>query len=335
MLDPYGIKNLIGKETKPCLLQPGNVIESALNPIYLETTMPVRSFIYWATCFVLLLSFPGAALAGDAPQPQFAVAPDGSSLAYFDTGGEGTPLILVHGWACDSSFWHLMVEPLATELRVISVDLPGHGQSDAPQTAYTQAYFAQALLAIMDAAQVDKAVLAGHSMGASVIRFAALAAPERVSGLVIVDGALIPLPEDETLLAIWQEEMAAFAAAFSGPDSEAFTAGFIDAMHGPETTEEIKVWVREKMLATPAHVRASAMEEFIDPATWSGGPVSIPTLAIYAQSPDLPPNFEVFLADRFPNVEYHLWEGPGHFFMLERPEQLSSLILDFVGHFGN
>jgi pimeloyl-ACP methyl ester carboxylesterase len=73
---------------------------------------------------------------------------------------------------------------------VIALDLPGHGQSDKPQIAYTMDLFANAIDAVMRDAKVERAVLVGHSMGTPVARQFYRKYPQKTLAIVIVDGGL-------------------------------------------------------------------------------------------------------------------------------------------------
>ena len=63
---------------------------------------------------------------------------DGASIHYTDTGQGEPVVILIHGWACDGSFWDVQAASLSADHRVLVIDLPGHGTSDAPDIDYTQ-----------------------------------------------------------------------------------------------------------------------------------------------------------------------------------------------------
>lgn len=255
----------------------------------------------------------------------------GNTLVHFVEGGRGAPpLVMVHGWGGDHGFWQGQLEPLASSHRVLAVDLPGHGLSGWPDVRYTQPFFADGVVAVMDHASVDRGVLVGHSMGASVVRQVALRHPDRAAGLIIVDGALFDPPKEREALITWQLQMAGFVDNFRGPSGEVFTWEFLDSLHTKETSEEVRTKVRETVLGTSRLVRVSAMEEFVDPAVWRDGPVTVPTLAVYAVSPDLPPDFETTLRGMFSDLEYHVWDGPGHFIMLEKPDALNRLVLDWL-----
>src|SRR5262249_13048164 len=83
----------------------------------------------------------------------------GENRIHYKSLGEGkTALVFVHGWSCDMTFWRHQVGALNGKVRVILVDLPGHGQSDRPKIEYTMDLFARAVDAVLTDAGVDDAV---------------------------------------------------------------------------------------------------------------------------------------------------------------------------------
>ena len=105
----------------------------------------------------------------------------GANRIHYVTIGKGSrTFVFVHGWACNLGFWREQVPMLADKARLILIDLPGHGQSDKPQAKYTMDFFAEAVLAVLHDAGVDKAVFIGHSMGAAVLCRVYHHAPEKV-----------------------------------------------------------------------------------------------------------------------------------------------------------
>jgi pimeloyl-ACP methyl ester carboxylesterase len=84
-----------------------------------------------------------------------------------------------------------MVPELQQEYRVTTYDLRGHGRSDAPPAGYTTGDMAQDLRGIMDALAIDRAALVGHSWGADIVLHFALMDPDRVSQIVLIEGALL------------------------------------------------------------------------------------------------------------------------------------------------
>lgn len=117
----------------------------------------------------------------------------------------GTPapdrpaIVLIHGAQNDHSVWTAQARWFAAQgHRVLAVDLPGHGRSAGPALA-TVEQMAAWLLGLLDAAGVDRAVLAGHSMGSLIALETAFQAPARVSGLALL-GSTWPMKVADTLL---------------------------------------------------------------------------------------------------------------------------------------
>jgi 2-hydroxy-6-oxonona-2,4-dienedioate hydrolase len=107
------------------------------------------------------------------------------------------PLVLVHGWGVSSSYFIPMAERLATKFDVYAPDLPGHGRSDTPPTAYDVRQLADALLAWMDAMEIERATLIGHSMGCQTAVEATLRQPARVERLVLM--GITPDPQTRSM----------------------------------------------------------------------------------------------------------------------------------------
>src|SRR5690349_18059253 len=102
--------------------------------------------------------------------PLSAASVDGLKL-HSASAGTGNAIIFVHGWTCDSTSWAAQVPEFAKKYRVLTLDLPGHGQSAGPADGkFSVGLFARAVEAVRAEAGVDRVVLVGHSMGAPVIR---------------------------------------------------------------------------------------------------------------------------------------------------------------------
>jgi pimeloyl-ACP methyl ester carboxylesterase len=123
---------------------------------------------------------------------------DGHRLHYREYGAGPRPFVLTHGLLLSEK----MHRPLARALaerghRVITLDLLGHGASDRPRdmTAYSMQIYAEQVLALMDHLEIDEAVVGGTSLGANTSLEVAVAAPQRVRGLVlempVLDNALL------------------------------------------------------------------------------------------------------------------------------------------------
>jgi pimeloyl-ACP methyl ester carboxylesterase len=120
-----------------------------------------------------------------------ARAPDGTRIAW-SSAGKGRPAVLLaDGIGCAGYIWRRLAPALARERRVVHWNYRGHGRTAAPRdpTQVSVERCVDDLLAVLDAAREDRAVLAGHSMGVQIALEAHRRAPERVAGLVLLCGA--------------------------------------------------------------------------------------------------------------------------------------------------
>jgi 3-oxoadipate enol-lactonase len=108
------------------------------------------------------------------------------TLHYADSG-QGTPVVLLHGFPLSGAIWREQQQQLSDRYRVIAPDLRGHGQSPAPPGIYEMDLLAGDLLALLDALRIKKAVILGHSMGGYVTLAAWKLAPERFLALGLID----------------------------------------------------------------------------------------------------------------------------------------------------
>jgi len=104
-------------------------------------------------------------------------------------GGDGPPVLLLHGLGCGKRMWFHQIRALRRRFRVIAYDLRGHGQTDAPQraTEYSSAHLARDLVGVLDALDIERAAIVGFSLGGGPALALAASRPERVSRLVLAD----------------------------------------------------------------------------------------------------------------------------------------------------
>ncbi|MCB9896716.1 MAG: alpha/beta hydrolase [Planctomycetes bacterium] len=254
-------------------------------------------------------------------------APFGDILLHYDDVGTGPrALVFVHGWACDRSVWREQVPALADVMRCIALDLPGHGESAAPDLAesdYTMDLFADAVLAVMDAAGVEQAVLVGHSNGAPVVRQVLRRHPERVAALVLVDGTLRYAFDDRASAEQWVDE-------YRQPAYREVARQMIQTMLRPEMPSELKADITQRMLRTPQTVMVGAFEAAVDPALYAPDPIDVPLLCVLAKSPFWTEDYERYVLSLAPGADYVVLADVGHFLMLDAPERFDALVRDFV-----
>ena len=112
---------------------------------------------------------------------------------------DGIPVVLIHGSNGSLHAWEGWVRELAPQARLISVDLPGHGLTGTwPRDEYTVEAYADFIEVLVDTLNLDRFVLAGHSLGGAVAWTFAATRPDRVSQLILVDAAGYPREGGET-----------------------------------------------------------------------------------------------------------------------------------------
>jgi pimeloyl-ACP methyl ester carboxylesterase len=128
------------------------------------------------------------------PQARF-FSLDGLRFHAIDWGGpeRASWIVLLHGLASQAHIWDLVAPRLAQRWRVIALDQRGHGLSDKPDTGYDFASVTRDLDRFLQAAHSERPVLIGHSWGGSVALDFAAQQPERVIGLVLVDGGFLEI----------------------------------------------------------------------------------------------------------------------------------------------
>jgi pimeloyl-ACP methyl ester carboxylesterase len=247
---------------------------------------------------------------------------DGARIHYVNYGTGSEALVLIHGWTCNVDNWRDQFADFAKRNRVIAIDLPGHGLSDKPRVTYSMDYFARAVEAVLRDAKVKRAVLVGHSMGTPVARQFYRKYPEKTLAIVIVDGSLRPFGD--------KAFMDRLLAGFRGPNYRDTVGQMLTAISGPGLSADAIARIKASSLNTPQHVIVGAMEGMADSSIWGDDKINVPVLAIMAKNPFYPPNVEESFRAIAPNMEFHMWDGVGHFIMMEKPKEFNEAALQFL-----
>jgi pimeloyl-ACP methyl ester carboxylesterase len=119
---------------------------------------------------------------------------DGKRVHYIEKG-EGKPVILLHGWLFNTLMWKGNIPGLAEKHKVYAIDLWGWGFSERLNANdYCAELYGRQVVGFMDALNIQKATLAGCSMGGGVSVYVAAHYPDRVDRLILIDAAVIPYP---------------------------------------------------------------------------------------------------------------------------------------------
>jgi pimeloyl-ACP methyl ester carboxylesterase len=248
---------------------------------------------------------------------------DDIRVHYKSLGAGEQALVFVHGWTCDLTSWKYQVPAFVGKVRVIVIDLPGHGKSDKPQTDYTMDLFARAVNAVLANAGVGQAILVGHSMGTPVVRQFYRLFPKKTLALVAVDGSLQRFP-----MTAGQVEQ--FLRRYQGADWRANYDKVIQSMMNERTPANVRSDLQQALPAAPQHVVVGAMKGMFDPSVWKDDAVAVPLLVVMAKSPRWSAPYEAYVRKLAPQADYRLMEGVGHFLMMEEPEEFNDVLARFL-----
>ena len=140
-----------------------------------------------------------------------------------ETHGQGSPVLLTHGYGATCRMWDEQIEAFTDRFRLIVWDLPGHGQSDPPDDRVSPASVADIMRAILDKAGAERAVVGGLGLGASLSLRFWRAWPDRVRGLILI-GAM-PGLRGGTARALWNARAMAQAGALERDGLDALEGG--------------------------------------------------------------------------------------------------------------
>jgi pimeloyl-ACP methyl ester carboxylesterase len=272
---------------------------------------------------------------------RFEPAP-GLRIHYTDEGNRnGRTLIFVHGFAASVHAWRPWIERLRSDHRLIAIDLPGHGLTEAPAD-YRASLDSNAELVgkLADHVGVARFVLAGNSMGGAVSLVFAMKHPERLEGLVLVDAAGWPGEEGEE-----RGGPPGMFALFNNPlgrgiikwfDPRMFATGGLKSAYLDETlvTKDLVNRYGELALA-PGHrdillTQNSRSDALSSPASFAE--IIVPTLVMSGEQDKLiPVDDSRAIAAAIPGAKLITYPDGGHVPMEQLPDESARDLQAFLG----
>ena len=240
------------------------------------------------------------------------------TLAYKDINPGSPPMLFVHGWGCDHTTLAPQAEFFSRSHRVVSVDLRGHGGSDAPLQNYTMAAFADDLAWLCSELGLIKPIAVGHSMGGNVALEFAARYPETPASIVLIDSVIFP---NQSFL----DALPPFVEALRGPDFQAASQKALLSLCLTTDDESRKAELIASLPKAPQHVLASGFTKHLtdyDVSPAAAG-CRVPIAYIGAATP---------MADliQFRSLTPHLLTaqtlGSGHFSPLFVPDQINAMV---------
>lgn len=258
----------------------------------------------------------------------------GFEMAYEDTGGNGVPLLLIHGFPLDHALWSAQIKHLADVARVIAPDLRGFGESapSVPGDAVTMDTYADDLRALLDALGIKSAAIAGLSMGGYIAFAFYRKHAARVRALILANtkaGADSPegkKARDDNATLAREKGVAEIAERM------------LPKMLTPKTiAEKIDVanTVRTMMSRQPVDGVVSALMAMRDrpDSTPTLAQISVPTLIITGAEDNLiSPKESELMRDalRVPGARLVVIPGAAHLSNVEQPEMFNQAVREFL-----
>lgn len=274
---------------------------------------------------------------------------DGGRLRVVEQG-TGPAMVLVHGFTLAAAIWHFQLPALAAAgYRVVAYDQRGHGASTAGREGLTLDRLAADLGQVLDALDLDRAVVVGHSMGGMVALRHLAADPQaaaghgRVGGLALVATSANPVvgsgvPGARAVIAAARPLLARAGWATSrlpGPSLGGGDLSFLlaRATFGDQPSTSQVTLTRDITAAVPAKVAAELLTEIVrfdEFATLAR--LDLPTTVVVGTNDLMTPvRHAQAMAECIPGADLVVLEGCGHMVMLERPRELATALEDLAG----
>ena len=246
---------------------------------------------------------------------------DGVALAYEELNPGAPPIVFVHGWSCDHTAFALQAEFFSRSHHVISVDLRGHGNSDAPDQNYTMASFADDLAWLFTELALAKPIVVGHSMGGNVALELAARHPEIPASIVLIDSVVFPSQS-------FRDSLQPVVEALAGPDYVTACRQAMASTLLPTDDEEKKRILITSLPKAPQHVLTSTLKnhllDYDSTSVAAGCHVPVAYIGAAILMTDL-----IQLQRLTPQLVTAQTLGSGHFSPLFVPDQINTMIQTF------
>jgi len=268
---------------------------------------------------------------------------NGVKLCY-EVFGEGYPLFLIHGFGAKKESWIAQTPELSKHFKVISLDIRGAGKSERPQTDYTMEIFADDINALMEHLGIDKANIAGWSLGGMIVQNFILKYPERVNKLILIntnygfpDEGGPEVYKNMRLDEIRMKKEDPVKAWWSGARSS-FYIKFRKELEADPSKKWYGLWSAEELIELSTidpptekdiNLQAGALKTH---DTFERlNTIKSPTLLITASNDKLTPKIAMEgIHEKIPNSKLVVIDKAGHSSPLEKAPEVNQTIIDFL-----
>lgn len=250
----------------------------------------------------------------------------------YAASGDGPPVILVHGLGMNRNMWQWQEPALSRRFRVIRYDLFGQGDSDRPAGPYAMERMVGQVVDLADHLGLDRFGLVGFSLGGLIVQATALAHPDRVAALVILNAAhdRTPAEREAVLKRVEQSAREGPRATIDAAINRWFTPDF--AANHPDVIERVRTWILANDPEVYPHVyRLLATADA--PLAQAIAAIRCPTLVMTGvDDVGNSPAMAKRMGDLIPGSRVVIAQGLRHMGLAENPDAFNAEIVAFLGH---
>lgn len=256
---------------------------------------------------------------------------------HYQEKGAGEPLVLIHGYTSSTYAWKDLFEPLSEKYRVISIDLKGFGFSEKPDGDYSRRAQGEIVFGLLEHLKIEKAWLAGNSMGGETALNVALNHPEKVKGLILIDSAGVNIPGRESLAPWYLQTPVVGQAliALSLTSDKLVREGLKKSTFDDAKISDEKVAYFHQFLKTrngQKAAREARIQFALYPVENELGKINVPTLLIWGAEDELIPlQAGKTMNEKIKNSKLVTFENCGHLPQEEMPEKVLTEMTNFIG----
>ena len=256
-----------------------------------------------------------------------SVRANGVSLAVVETGPEHAPaIVFANSLGTDYRVFDALLHHLPPGLRIIRYDKRGHGLSEATPEPYAMDDHVSDLTGLLDALEVKSAIVLGLSVGGVIAQGFALAAPDRVRGLILMDTAS-RIGSD----AMWNDRIAAVRAGGVEAIADAIMKRWFSPAFLADRPTDVAAYRRMLVqTSTAGYIGSCVALRDVDYRA-AAPTIHMPTLVICgSEDKALPPESVEATAAAIPGAEFFKIDGVGHFPCVEAPEITGRRVATFL-----
>lgn len=248
------------------------------------------------------------------------------NIAFTDTGKGDTTLLFLHGWAINKEYWASQVTYFSKKYRVVTIDLPGFGQSGKNRDKWDTDTYSSDINTVINVLNLKKVILIGHSMSGDIALQATVDNPNRIIALVGIDNFKnVGAPQNPDT----KKDYAAAISLMKQNFKKIAFQYFNQSLFSQTTSPAIKKRILHDVAQTDSTIAIASMEQ------QDIGFNEITRLKkagrkLYLINSDVTPTITKYMAAQNIPFQIYYTKGTGHYAMIENPKEFNSLLDEII-----